>query len=179
MVRRFHFADATWFSTPLKLLMVATSVFAMLALYPAFGQGTSTDQHLAIFGLAILLAFVATGSVVSVAMRDGCVELGGDVLRVRFEAFFSMAVPLSNIARASRLDVQPRWRYRFGLSTNFVDRIVCSHGGDLVELELVEPMPTKVGFRTIALRRLWLAVEEHEALLDALRERIDAAQTAA
>ena len=172
MVRRFNFTDASWFATPLKVLMVATSVFAMLALYPAFGQGTASDQHRAIFGLAIMLGFVATGCVVSVAMRDGCVSLTGDALLVRFEAFFSVRVPLDNIARASMVEAQPRWRYRFGLSTNFTDRIVCSHGGPLIELELKEPMPTRVGLRSVDVRRLWLAVAEHDALLEALGARI-------
>ncbi len=179
MVRRFNFTDATWFSTPLKILMVATSVFAMLALYPAFGQGTASDQHRAIFGLAIMLGFVAIGCVVSVAMRDGCVTLTGDAVLVRFEAFFSMRIPLSNIVSVSKLDEQPRWRYRFGLSTNFRDRIVCSHGGQLVELELADVMQAKVGFRTIGLRRLWLAVEDDGAFLEALRARIGEAPTAA
>ena len=37
------------------------------------------------------------------------------------------------------IDPRPHWRYRFGLSTNFVDRIACSHGGRLVEITLARP----------------------------------------
>jgi hypothetical protein len=169
MPRRFPFKTANWFRVPLKALVIAVFVFAALSLYPGLTNGATSDHERAIFGLTVLGGFVISAVVLWVAMDDSYVELDAGTLYVRFEAFFNIEIPVTNIARAHAIDPHPRWRYRFGLSTNFEDRIACSHGGQLIELELSEPAPSRLWPRHIAVRRLWLALPEHEAFLDELR----------
>jgi hypothetical protein len=172
MTTRFHFADAFWFRVPLKTIVVALSVFAILSLYPALGNGTSQDQQKAIFGFTVLAAFIVMASIFAVAVNDSHVTIEDGAVQVRFEAFFNTRFPLADIVRVREIDPRPRWRYRFGLSTNFEDRIACSHGGRLVEIELARPCITHLWPRRIAVRRYWLAVVEHDAFLAALRERV-------
>jgi len=169
MTRRFHFADAFWFRVPLKALVLVVAVFAFVTLYPALREGTSAEQQRAVFGLAVVLFFIGMGTVFAVAINDSFVEIDGGTLYVRFESFFQAEVATADIVRVSYVDPQPAWRYRFGLSTNFEDRIACSHGGRFVQIELRDPWRTRLWPREIGVTTFWLAVREHEALIDALR----------
>jgi hypothetical protein len=169
MPRRYHFADAFWFRRPLKALVVVVFVFACLSLYPALTNGTSQDHERALFGLTVLGGFVISAVLIWVAMDDSYVEIEDGHLSIRFEAFFRMEIALADIVRIAPIDPRPRWRYRFGLSTNFEDRIACSHGGQMIEIELASPAPARIWPRSIAVRRLWLAVREYEAFLADLR----------
>lgn len=172
MNQRFHFADAFWFRVPLKTVVVGLTVFAILSLYPALLHGTMEDRQRAIFGLMVVGAFVVMASVFTVAINDGHVTLDEDELHIRFEAFFNARVPLADVAAVREIDPRPRWRYRFGLSTDFGDRIGCSHGGKFVEIELSRPCATYLWPRRVAVRRFWIAVREHETLLATLRREI-------
>ena len=172
MLHQFHFADAFWFRVPLRTIVVALAVFAILSLYPAVGNGTSQDQQRAIFGFTILAAFIVTASVFNVAMDDSHVTIDAGEVHIHFEAFFDARFQLADVIGAREIDPRPRWRYRFGLSTNFEDRIACSHGGKLIEIELERPCPTRLWPRTIRVRRFWVAVREHDELLAALRREL-------
>lgn len=168
-VRRYHFRDAAWFRTPLKALMVGMAAFAALSLYPAFVQGTPDDHRRAIFGLTVLLAFLAMGCIVNVAMTEAHADIGDERLDVLFEGFFTIAVPLADIMDVREITPGPTWRFRWGLSTNFRDRVACSHGGQLVEIELATPIVTRLWPRRIAVRRLWLGVVEADEFAAHLR----------
>ncbi|TAK66933.1 MAG: hypothetical protein EPO22_03390 [Dehalococcoidia bacterium] len=172
MTQRFHFADAFWFRVPLRTIVVATAVFAILSLYPAVGHGTTQDQQRAIFGFTVLVAFVVTASVFAVAINDSDVTIEAGELQVHFEAFFRARIPLADVVAAHDIDPRPRWRYRFGLSTNFEDRVACSHGGPFVEIELARPCAVRLWPRTIMVRRFWLAVREHHELLAAFEREL-------
>jgi hypothetical protein len=176
MPRRFLFADAFWFRLPLRVLIISVAVFALVSLYPAFVNGTSQDHERAIMGLMVVAGFVVTGTVFSVAINDGYVELDADRLYIRFEAFFTAEIPIADIVAVRRIDPQPRWRYRFGLGTNFEDRISCSHGGSLVELELARAWRTRVWPRHIAARRFWLAVGDLDGFIAEVERAIAPAQ---
>lgn len=169
MSTRFTFADAFWFRLPLRALMVATSAFALVMLYPALSEGTAQEAERALFGLAIVIWFVVTGAVFAAAINDGYVEIEGETLSVRFESFFRARFPLADIVAVREVDPRPRWRYRFGLSTNFTDRVSCSHGGRFVEVELARPHRVRLWPRDVDVRRLWLAVREHDRLLAELQ----------
>ncbi len=169
MSRRFQFADAFWFRVPLKALVLTVAVFAFVSLYPALADGSANDQQRALFGLAVVLFFIGMAAVFVVAINDSFIELNTDALYIRFESFFQAEVPTADIVRVSYVDPQPRWRYRFGLSTNFDDRIACSHGGQFVQIELARPWLTRLWPREIGVTTFWLAVREHEALIDDLR----------
>jgi hypothetical protein len=169
MPKRYHFADAFWFRRPLKALVIVVFVFACLSLYPALTNGTSQDHERALFGLTVLAGFVVSAVIIWVAMDDSYVELDADRLSVRFEAFFNTEIAVADIVRVAPIDPRQRWRFRFGLSTNFEDRIACSHGGRLIEIELAAPAPTRIWPRHIAVRRLWLAVREYDAFAADLR----------
>jgi hypothetical protein len=175
MQRRFDFATAFWFRVPLKVLVLCVTVFALLSLVPALLDGNASDAQRAIFGFTIVAMFVALASTFAVAINDSYVEIEDETLYVRFEAFFSMEVPLADIVGAHFIDPRPRWRYRFGLSTNFIDRIACSHGGRFVEITLARPWRTRLWPRRIGVTKLWLAVNDADGLLAALRARIDVA----
>ncbi len=172
MATRFHFADAYWFRVPLKTVVIALSVFAILSLYPALGNGSSQDQQRAIFGFTVLAAFIVMASIFAVAINDSHVAIEGADMHIHFEAFFNTRFPLSDIVRVAEIDARPRWRYRFGLSTNFEDRVACSHGGRLIEIELARPCVTRLWPRRIAVRQYWLAVVEHDEFLATLRQRV-------
>jgi hypothetical protein len=175
MPRRYHFADAFWFRRPLKALVVVVFVFACLSLYPALTSGTSQDHERALFGLTVLGGFVVSAVLIWVAMDDSYVEIDSGRIFVRFEAFFRMEVALGDIVSIQSIDPRPGWRYRFGLSTNFEDRIACSHGGRMIEVELASPEVARVWPRHIAVRRLWLAVREYDSFLDDLRRTVPGA----
>lgn len=162
---RFAFADAFWFRLPLRALMVVTAAFGLVMLYPALRSGTSPDAERAVFGLAVVIWFVVTGAVFAAAINDGYVEIDGGFLSVRFESFFNARFPLSEIVAVREIDPRPRWRYRFGLSTNFRDRVSCSHGGRLLEVELARPQRVRLWPRDVDVIRIWLAVTEHDRLL--------------
>lgn len=169
MPKRYHFADAFWFRRPLKALVIVVFVFAALSLYPALTNGTSQDYERALFGLTVLAGFVVSAVLIWVAMDDSYVDLDAGRLSVRFEAFFNTEIAVADIVRIVPVDPRPRWRFRFGLSTNFEDRVACSHGGRLIEIELTKPSPTRIWPRHIAVRRLWLAVREYDAFVAELR----------
>ncbi len=169
MSTRFDFADAFWFRIPLRSLVIGVSVFGLLSLYPALGNGTSSDHQRAIFGLAVLAAFVVSGTVFSVAINDSFVEIDDSMLRIRFEAFFGADVPLAWVVGVEMIEPHPRWRYRFGLATNFVDRISCSHGGALVAITLSQPVMTRLWPRYLPVTSYWVAVRDHETFIAQLR----------
>ena len=169
MPTRFSFADAYWFRVPLKVVVLTVTVFGLLSIYPALTQGGAGDHQRAIFGLAVMLLFMGAGTTVAVAISDSYVEVDGESLYIHFEAFFSAEIPVADIIAVRQIDPRPAWRFRFGLSTNFEDRICCSHGGSLVEVELAHAWPTRLWPRRIAVRRFWLAVREQQRFLDELR----------
>jgi hypothetical protein len=168
MKTRFEFADAFWFRLPLKALVLGVAVFAFLSLYPALTSGSTRDHERALFGLTVLAAFMVVGTVFTVAIDDSYVEIEDEFIQIRFEAFFSARIPLADIVGARTLDPRPRWRYRFGLATNFVDRISCSHGGTLVEVQLARPVMTRLWPRVLPVTRFWIGVRDHAALVAAL-----------
>ena len=174
-VRRFHFANAFWFRVPVKVLVLTVSVFGLLTLWPALSAGTEDEYQRAIFGLMVVIMFVTIASTFAVAINDSIVEVDDRTLYVRFEAFFEMEVPLADVVAARIIDPHPRWRYRFGLSTNFRDRIACSHGGRLVEVRLRKAWTTRLWPRRIEVSRLWLAVTEPDMLIAALTAATEAA----
>ncbi|MEX2227294.1 MAG: hypothetical protein WEB52_12685 [Dehalococcoidia bacterium] len=170
-MRRFDFATAFWFRVPLKVLVLCVTVFAFLSLVPALMDGDADDVQRAIFGFTVVAMFAAIASTFAVAINDSFVEIEGEVVYVRFEAFFNMEFPLNDVVSARLIDPRPRWRYRFGLSTNFADRISCSHGGRLIEVTLARPWRTRLWPRYIDVTRVWLAVTDPDALLSTLRGR--------
>jgi hypothetical protein len=176
MAKRFQFHDAFWFRVPLKTVVVGLCVFGILTLWPALWRNDAHDQARAAFGLVVVGSFALIASIFTVAVNDGYADIDGDELVIRFEAFFNARVPLTDIVDVRTVDPRPRWRYRFGLSTNFEDRISCSHGGSLVEVELAQPCVTKLWPRRIAVRRFWLGVREPEAFIANLQSAADAAQ---
>lgn len=169
MTRRFDFVPAFWFRVPLKVLVLCVLVFGFLSVGPTLTNGTPEEMERAVVAIMIVMFFTATATTFAVAVNDSYVEIDDESLYVRFEAFFNMEVPLADIVAVRRIDPRPRWRYRFGLSTNFHDRIACSHGGRFLEVELARPWRTRIWPRHIGVTRLWLAVKDDAALLDALR----------
>jgi hypothetical protein len=113
-------------------------------------------------------AFIVAAAVVAAAVDDSCVELDGERLFVRFESFFAVDISLADIVAVRRIDPRPRWRYRFGLSTNFEDRICCSHGGPIIEIELARPYRARLWPRRIPITYLWLGLRDAGELLAAL-----------
>lgn len=171
-MQRFEFADAFWFTVPLKVLVLTVSVFGFLSLFPSLAAGSAADGRQAIFGLTVVLFFIALATTFAVAINDSYVEIDDDTLHIRFEAFFGAAIPLSDIAAVRAIDPRPRWRYRFGLSTDFKERLACSHGGQMLEIELARPWRTRLFPRTVTVRRFWLAVDDRERLAAALASRL-------
>ncbi len=174
VTHRFHFADAFWFRFALRIIVISLTVFAILSLYPALGHGTSQDHERAVFGFTVLAAFIVTAAVFTVAVNDGHVTIERGEVQIHFEAFFDARFPLADIAAVREIDPRPRWRYRFGLSTDFEDRIGCSHGGRLIEIELTRACGVRLWLRTMQVRRFWLAVSEHDELLALLRRELAA-----
>ena len=44
-MRRYHFASARWFRLPMKVTVLAVSVFALLSVYPSLTGGVAADQR--------------------------------------------------------------------------------------------------------------------------------------
>ena len=170
MRTRFDFAGAFWFRVPLKALVLCVAVFAFLSLYPALTGGTVKDHERALFGLTVLAAFMAAAAVFAVAINDSHVLIDDDYIHVRFEAFFHARIPIADIIGVRIVNPRPRWRYRFGLGTNFSGRISCSHGGTLVEIELARPQMTRLWPRSLPVTRFWIAVTNPEEFLGTLRQ---------
>jgi hypothetical protein len=162
---------------PLKVLVLTVTVLGLVSLWPALSNGSADDHQRALFGLLVVLMFMGVGTTVAVAISDSFVELDERTLFVRFEAFFSLEVPLSDVVAVRAIDPRPHWRFRFGLSTNYADRIACSHGGPMVEIELAHPRIIRLWPREIHAHRIWLGVNEHARFLEAL-DRIVADSTA-
>jgi hypothetical protein len=152
------------------------TVFALLSLVPALADGNAQDVRRAIFGFTVVAMFVTVASTFAVAINDSYVEVDDRAIYVRFEAFFNMEVPRADIASVRLIDPRPRWRYRFGLSTNFVDRIACSHGGRFVEITLSRPWRTRLWPRHIDVTRLWLAVTDADGFIATLAEPASASR---
>jgi hypothetical protein len=170
MEKRFYFADAFWFRVPLKALVLGVAVFAFLSLYPALTSGSVKDHERALFGLTVLGGFMVAATVFTVAINDSHVAVDGNYLHVRFEAFFNARIPLADIVGVRVVDPRPHWRYRFGLATNFSDRISCSHGGPFVEIELSRPQMTRLWPRVLPVTRFWIAVRDHDDFLATVRQ---------
>ena len=169
MQTRFHFSGAHWFRVPLKVLVVAVTVFGMLSIWPALTDGNPVDDTRAIFAFCVMVFFMAAGITVAVALSESYVDLDQRALSIRFEAFFSSEIPLTDIVAVSPIDPRPRWRYRLGLSTDYVERISCSHGGPLIEIELAHARATRLWpRRSINARRFWLAVRDYDRFVLAL-----------
>ena len=164
MREHFEFRNAIWFRAPLRFVVLAVSVFALMSLYPALRDVANPDHGRAIVGMLVLGAFVLAAAVFLVSMNDGYVEIDELSVTVRFESFFNVRFPLADIVRVQPIDPHPRWRYRWGLSTNFRDRVACSHGGRLVEIELARPCTVRLWPRTLEVPRLWRAVRDAGAL---------------
>ena len=171
-MQRFHFADAFWFRVPAKIVVITVTAFALVTIWPALTEGTPYERERAMFALAAVIFFVGVATTFAVAINDSYVELDGRTLYVRFEAFFSAEVPLADIVAVREIDPRPHWRFRFGLSTDFRERICCSHGGRLVEVELRNAWRTRLWPRQIAVRRFWFAVREHRAFIEALDAQV-------
>jgi hypothetical protein len=121
-----------------------------------------------LFAISVLACFIFGAVVFMVSLGDSYVEIEDSVVTVRFEAFFQAAFSLDDVVSATPIDPRPRWRYRWGLATNFRDRISCSHGGQLVEVQLARPCVVKLWPRTLHVTRFWLAAKDHRAFVDAL-----------
>jgi hypothetical protein len=170
-MRRFDFATAFWFRVPLKVLVLCVTVFALLSLVPAVLDGDSQDIRRAIFGFTVVALFITMASTFAVAINDSFVEVDEHSVVVRFEAFFNMEFPLADIVHVGVIDPRPRWRYRFGLSTNFTDRVACSHGGRFIEIVLSRPWRTRLWPRHISVTRVWLGVTDADGLIEAIEVR--------
>lgn len=169
VTRRFHFADAYWFRLPLRATVISLAVFALMWLYPAFGAASFADQGRLALALGMLVWFMGLASIFIVSVNDSYVDIGNESIEVTFESFFRARLPLDGIVSVALISPRPRWRYRFGLSTNFKDRISCSHGGQLIEIVMARPQTTKLWPRRIAATRFWLGVRESDEFLAALR----------
>jgi hypothetical protein len=172
MTQRFHFADAYWFRLPLRAIVIGLAVFALMWLYPAFDAKSIAEQGRFAFALGTLVSFIGIASVFIVSINDSYLDIGDDAIEITFESFFHARIPLDAIVSVDLITPRPRWRYRFGLSTNREDRIACSHGGQLIEIVMARPQPTKLWPRKIAVRRFWLGVRERDEFLAALRRAV-------
>lgn len=168
MARRFDFADAWWFRMPLRALVLAVCVFTLVSLEPALLDRASPDHLRALFAIGVLGFFILGAVVFMVSLSDSYVEIEDGVVTVRFETFFHVDFPLADVVAATPIDPRPRWRYRWGLATNFRDRVSCSHGGQLVEVQLARPCVVKLWPRTLHVTRFWLAAKDDRGLVDAL-----------
>jgi hypothetical protein len=169
MTHHFEFRSATCRRALLRFVVLSVSVFVLLSLYPALRDPSNPDHLRAIAGLGVLAAFVTAAVIFLVSTNDSYVEVDATHVNVRFESFFHVRFLLSDIAAVRLIDPRPRWRYRWGLSTNFRDRIACSHGGPLVEIELARPYRVRLWPRRLEVRRLWLGLREADVFIAALR----------
>jgi hypothetical protein len=168
MVEHFEFADAWWFRGPLRLVTLAVIVFSLLSLYPALIDRANPDHVRAIWGMAVLGVFVLGAVAFMASISDSYIEIEDGILTIRFESFFGARIPVEHITSVSPLASQPRWSHRWGLSTNWRDRIACSHGGKIIEIELSVPYEVKLWPRAVHVTRFWLAPRDYGAFLTAL-----------
>lgn len=145
------------------------AVFGLVSLYPSLTEGSSAEYRRAIAGIGVTVVFIALATLVTSAINDGFMEIDASTLYVRFEGFFQAEVPLSAILRVTPIDPRPRWRYRLGLSSDRRGRICCSHGGNLIEIQLAPPQTMRIWPRQMRVSRLWLAVRQSDELLAELR----------
>lgn len=164
----FEFHNAWWFRRPLRIVTVLVSAFALVALHRALLDAGDPDHNRAFAGLAVIVAFLLLSVWFSASINDGLVEIADGRLHVRFESYFNANFPVGDIAAVRRIDPKPKWRYSMGLSTDWTERISCSHGGDMVEIEFAHPHELRIWPRTIWVRRLWLAVMDADAFIAAL-----------
>lgn len=169
---RFEFSDAVWFRAPLRAVMLAVSVFALLSLSPALADTQSPDHLRALGGMVVLGAFLLGGVIFTVSISDGGVDVTDKRVTVRFESFFRAAIPLEDIVGVREISPRPSWRYRWGLSTNWHDRISCSHGGQIVEIVLARPHVVRLWPRTVEVTKVWLAVRDHQSFIAEVERRI-------
>lgn len=168
MTRRFDFADAWWFRVPLRFVVLAVTVFTLISLEPALLDRASPDHLRALFGIGMLAFFMLGAVVFMVSLDDSYVQIEEGVVTVRFESFFHVDFLASDVISVAPVDPHPRWRYRWGLATNFHDRVSCSHGGQLVEVQLEHPCVVRLWPRTLHVTRFWLAARDYRALMAAL-----------
>ena len=159
----------------MKVVVISVTAFGLVTIVPALTEGTPGDRQRALVALAAVMMFVAIATTFAVAIGDSYIDVDDRSLFFRFEAFFSAELPLADIVAVREIDPRPRWRFRFGLSTDFRERICCSHGGRIVEVELRRARPTRLWPRRIGVRRFWLAVAEHDEFIAALRAGVLAA----
>ncbi len=166
MPHRFECSPALWFRVPLRAVTLVVVALGLYVIAPALGEAATRDR--AIAGLAVVVLFAAASSVVTAAVADSYAEIEGDTLLVRFEGMFFAAYPLRDITMVQRIDPRRRWRHSLGLSTDWHERLVLSHGGELVEIQFRRPQPARLLRRTVPVRRLWIAVSEPDAFIEAL-----------
>jgi hypothetical protein len=149
-------------------VVLGVTVFTLISLEPALVDRGSPDHLRALFGIAVLGFFMLGTVVYMVSLGDSYVEINGGTVTVRFEAFFHVEFPIMDVVHVTTIDPKPHWRYRWGLATNFHNRVSCSHGGQLVELELARPCVVKLWPRTLQVTHFWLATKDYRRLIAAL-----------
>ena len=170
MTTHFEFADAWWFRGPLRLVTLAVMVFSLLSLYPALLDRANPDHYRAIWGIVVLSVFVFGAVAFITSINDSYVDIEDGVVTLRFESFFGTRFSVDQISSVTVINPKPRWRYRWGLATNWRDRISCSHGGQMVEIELSQPHEIKLWPRTMHISRFWLAPRDHVVFVAAIEE---------
>ena len=166
--RRFDFADAWWFRIPLRVVVVSVFVFTLMSMEPALTDRSSPDHVRALVGITVLAVFVVLAVAYMVSLSDSYVEIDRGLVFVRFESFLHFAFRLEDIESVEVINPRPAWRYRWGLATNFRDRISCSHGGQLIEIRLRNPCRIRLWPRTLLVRRIWLAPRRWQELIAAM-----------
>jgi hypothetical protein len=164
----FAFRDPWWFRRPLRLLTVTIAALSLAAIHPPPTDGASPDHLRTLVGLGLIIGFLVMSAWFSVSVGEGRIEVADGQVFVDFESYFHLAFPVAGVAGARRIEPRPKWRYSMGLSTDWRDRICCSHGGQLVEIEFAEARELQIWPRRIALRRLWVGVTDPDALIAVL-----------
>lgn len=164
MPRRFECTAALWFRVPLRALTLVVAALGLFVVAPSLAH----DGERALAGLAVVAMFVVASSVATAAVADSYAEVDGTTLFVRFESMFTASYPLCDVAAVRRINPPRRWRHSLGLSTDWHERIVLSHGGPLVEIEFALPQCTRLVRRTVPVRRIWIAVRESDAFIEAV-----------
>lgn len=168
----FEFHDAWWFRRPLRVVTVLVTAFALVALHRALLDAGDPDHYRAFSGLGVIGAFVLMSVWFSASINDGFVEIADGRLHVQFESYFNTNFPLGDIIAVRPVWPEPRWRYSMGLSTDWRERISCSHGGEMIEIEFGHSHELRIWPRTIHVRRLWLAVTDAHGLVSALSQTL-------
>jgi hypothetical protein len=157
----------------MRVLVVAVAAFALVSVYPTLIGDVPGHRLNALFGMAFVLCFVVLGTVFAALIDESAVDLDDEALSIQFESFFHLVVPLNDIAAIRAIDPQPRWRYRLGLSTDWQERISCSHGGHFVEIELNARVSVRLWPRAVRVKRLWLGLVERDAFITDITARLD------